>query len=55
MISHVSLGGNGAWMEESGAPAIDASGAVVAFPSRHPVSARDVSNDFDLFVRVMAQ
>lgn len=54
-ISHVSLGGNGAWMEESGAPAIDASGAVVAFPSRHPVSARDVSNDFDLFVRVMAQ
>ena len=54
-ISHVSLGGNGAWMEESGAPAIDASGAVVAFPSRHPVSARDVSNDYDLFVRVLAQ
>ena len=36
-------------------PAIDASGAVVAFPSRHPVSARDVSNDYDLFVRVLAQ
>ena len=51
-ISQISQGGTGAWMEESGAPAIDASGAVVAFPSRHPVSARDVLNDFDLFVRV---
>ena len=54
-ITRISQGGKGAWMEESGAPAIDASGAVVAFPSRHPVSARDVLNDFDLFVRVMPQ
>ena len=52
-ISRVSSGKNGGWMEESGAPAIDASGGVVAFSSRHPISARDVANDFDLFVRVM--
>ncbi len=54
-ISRVSAGRNGGWMEESGAPAIDARGAVVAFSSRHPISARDVSNDFDLFVRVMSR
>ena len=54
-ISRVSLDRSGTWMEESGAPAIDASGAVVAFSSRHPISARDVSNDFDLFVRVTSR
>jgi Tol biopolymer transport system component len=54
-ISCISLDRHRTWMEESGAPAIDASGAVVAFSSRHPVSARDVSHDFDLFVRVLAQ
>jgi Tol biopolymer transport system component len=50
-ISCISLDRQGAWLEESGAPAIDATGAVVAFTSRHPISAHDVSNDFDLFVR----
>jgi Tol biopolymer transport system component len=50
-IAPVSVGRRGAWMEESGTPAIDASGAVVVFASRHPISAADVSNDFDLFVR----
>ena len=54
-ITCVSLDRNGTWMEESGAPAIDASGGVIAFSSRRPVSARDVSNDFDLFVRILAQ
>jgi Tol biopolymer transport system component len=54
-ITCVSVDRQGTWMEESGAPAIDATGAVVAFPSRHPVSTEDVSNDFDLFVRVTPQ
>ena len=51
-ISCLSLDVDGTWLEESGAPAIDASGTVVAFPSRHPISALDVLNDFDLFVRI---
>ena len=42
-------------MEESATPAIDASGAVVVFASRHPISARDVVNDFDLFVRTRVE
>ena len=50
-ISPVSLSRHGPWMEESAAPAIDASGTVVAFRSRHPISPLDVLNDFDLFVR----
>lgn len=54
-ISSVSLDGHGAWLEESGAPAIAGNGAVVAFPSRHPISAGDVLNDFDLFVRILSQ
>jgi Tol biopolymer transport system component len=40
------------WMEESGGPAVSASGEVVAFTSRHPVSGQDLANDFDLFIRV---
>jgi Tol biopolymer transport system component len=51
-ISCVSLDRQGTWLEESGAPAIDANGAVVAFTSRHPISPGDVLNDFDLFVRI---
>jgi hypothetical protein len=35
-ITPVSLGRHGPWMDESAAPAIDASGAVVVFTSRHP-------------------
>ena len=54
-ISPVSLGRSGPWMEESAAPAIDGSGAVVAFTSRHPISPLDVLNDFDLFVRGVTQ
>ena len=51
-ISCVSQDANGTWLEESGAPTIDTTGAVMAFPSRHPISSLDVLNDFDLFVRV---
>jgi Tol biopolymer transport system component len=38
------------WMEPSEAPAVDASGRVVAFSSRHPMDAADRGNDFDLFI-----
>jgi Tol biopolymer transport system component len=51
-ISCVSQDADGTWLEESGAPAMDTIGAVMAFPSRHPISSLDVLNDFDLFVRV---
>jgi Tol biopolymer transport system component len=44
----------GAWMEASGGPAIDAAGDVVAFSSRHPIDATDTLNDFDLFVLNLA-
>ena len=40
----------GEWMESSGGPAIDGSGRIVAFSSRHPINASDTLNDFDLFV-----
>jgi Tol biopolymer transport system component len=43
------------WMEASGGPAIDASGRVVAFSSRHPMNAADTRNDFDLFVLQFAR
>jgi Tol biopolymer transport system component len=43
--------GRSRWMEPSASPAIDATGTVIAFSSRHPVDTRDVGNDFDLFVR----
>jgi hypothetical protein len=51
----VSADSAGGWMEESGAPAMDASGRLVAFTSRHPLHAQDLANDFDLFVRISAR
>jgi hypothetical protein len=51
-LAWISTEPSGAWMEESAAPAIDASGRIVAFTSRHPIDERDVANDFDLFVHV---
>jgi Tol biopolymer transport system component len=48
----ISAGPEGGWAEESAAPQFDAGAGVVAFTSRHPIDERDVSNDFDLFVRV---
>ena len=43
----------GGWMEPSAGPALDATGQVVAFSSRHPVDAADRAGDFDLFVRAL--
>lgn len=51
----VSADSAGGWMEESGAPAMDASGRLVAFTSRHPIHPQDLANDFDLFVRISAR
>ena len=42
------------WMETSGGPAMDGSGTVVAFSSRHPIDPSDTLNDFDLFVLNLA-
>ena len=43
----------GGWMEPSVGPALDATGQVIAFSSRHPVDAADRGDDFDLFVRAL--
>jgi Tol biopolymer transport system component len=40
----------GGWMEPSTGPALDASGSLVTYSSRHPINATDKGNDFDLFV-----
>jgi len=42
--------GKQSWMEPSISPAVDETGTVVAFSSRHPMDAHDDGNDFDLFV-----
>lgn len=52
VTSWVSRGASSGWLEESGGPAIDHSGEVVAFSSRHPVDADDTRGDFDLFLSV---
>jgi Tol biopolymer transport system component len=38
------------WLEPSVGAALDGTGSIVAFSSRHPIDAADVENDFDLFV-----
>ena len=43
---------SGGWMEASRGPALDASGRVLAFSSRHPIDAADQGEDFDLFVKI---
>jgi Tol biopolymer transport system component len=40
----------GPWWEVSAGPAIDATGHLIAFSSRHPIDASDVRHDFDLFI-----
>ncbi len=50
----VSEDGSGGWMEASRGPAMDASGQVLAFASRHPTGPLDRGEDFDLFVQVEA-
>jgi Tol biopolymer transport system component len=43
------------WMEESRAPAMDGSGRIVVFSSRHPVGPDDLRHDEDLFVHRRSQ
>ena len=50
-ISRASEDALGGWMEWSTGPAIDRSGSVIAFSSRHPMDASDQRDDLDLFVR----
>jgi TolB protein len=38
------------WWTPSQAPAIDAHGATIVFPSKEPIDPRDAHNDFDLFL-----
>jgi Tol biopolymer transport system component len=51
-IARVSGDAGGVWLEESASPALDDTGTVLAFASRHPTGPEDLANDFDLFVRV---
>jgi Tol biopolymer transport system component len=51
-IIRVSGDDAGGWMEGSRGPALDGSGQVLAFASRHPIDALDRGDDFDLFVQV---
>jgi Tol biopolymer transport system component len=52
VVVRISTDGTGEWMASSVAPALDGSGRVVTFTSRHPTDTGDDGNDFDLFVRV---
>jgi TolB protein len=49
-MTRVSEDKTGGWMEGSGGPALDGTGEVVAFSSRHPIDGADTKNDFDLFI-----
>ena len=49
VIRRVSVGRR-SWMEPSIGPAVDGTGTVTAFSSRHPLDARDDRDDYDLFV-----
>jgi Tol biopolymer transport system component len=42
------------WWESSVGPSIDASGAVVAFSTRHPIGAADVDAKYDLWVAFLS-
>jgi Tol biopolymer transport system component len=50
LIRRVSQDPDGGWLESSVQPAIDPSGRVVVFSSRHPTDEHDLGNDSDLFV-----
>ena len=52
LMTWISAGPEGGWPEESTAPQFNSGGSIIAFTSRHPIDERDVTNDFDLFVRV---
>jgi Tol biopolymer transport system component len=49
-IRRLSGAADHAWFTASQAPAIDAHGTTIVFPSKEPIDPRDVANDFDLFV-----
>lgn len=49
VVRRVSVGRT-PWMEPSIGPAVDGTGTVIAFSSRHPLDARDDRDDYDLFV-----
>jgi Tol biopolymer transport system component len=51
IVRRVSSGAR-SWSEPSIGPSVDATGAVIAFSSRHPRDSRDEANDYDLFVRL---
>jgi Tol biopolymer transport system component len=53
-MSRASEDDSGAWMEASRGPALDGSGHVLAFASRHPIDTLDLGDDFDVFVKVDA-
>jgi hypothetical protein len=39
------------WWEQSRGPAIDGTGELVSFSSRHATDRNDIRADFDLFIR----
>jgi TolB protein len=41
------------WFEQSAGPAVDATGRVIAYSSRHPIDDADVRHDDDLFIEVL--
>jgi Tol biopolymer transport system component len=47
---HASRDEAGVWMEPSRRPALDYSGRVLVFSSRHPIDDEDVDNDDDLYI-----
>jgi Tol biopolymer transport system component len=50
VVTRASGDADGGWIEPSGGAAIDATGDLVVFASRHPIDAADTTNDFDLFL-----
>ena len=50
LVARLSVDQDGGWMEPSVRPAIDPSGRMVVFSSRHPIDEHDLGNDSDLFV-----
>lgn len=52
VLTRASGDADGGWLEPSGGPSIDATGALIVFASRHPIDATDTTNDFDLFLVV---
>jgi Tol biopolymer transport system component len=51
-VTRISGDGTGGWMAPSVGAALDGTGRVVTFSSRHPTDTTDDRNDFDLFMRV---